>query len=65
MIQHLWESRAIYEYIADVFGLLPTGDAFARADAMSFIHSLNEVFDRISGLGVSVLECGKYQDLEG
>ncbi|KAH7090160.1 hypothetical protein BKA62DRAFT_67333 [Auriculariales sp. MPI-PUGE-AT-0066] len=47
---HLWESRAIHEYLAVQFGLLPTNDEFARAHLNSFVFSIYEIFDSVFAL---------------
>ncbi|KAH7096604.1 hypothetical protein BKA62DRAFT_719153 [Auriculariales sp. MPI-PUGE-AT-0066] len=48
--KHLWESRAIQEYIADVFNLFPSSDPFDRADSIAFVCSLYEIFDMFQAI---------------
>ncbi|KZV88608.1 hypothetical protein EXIGLDRAFT_678800 [Exidia glandulosa HHB12029] len=49
-VSYVWESKAIHEYLAEVFNLLPDGassDPLLRAECMSNIHSLYEQMDRL------------------
>ncbi|KAH7088630.1 hypothetical protein BKA62DRAFT_627255 [Auriculariales sp. MPI-PUGE-AT-0066] len=44
---HIWESRAIYDYVASELGFLPT-NPLARADVNSLVFSLYEILDIIA-----------------
>ncbi|KAH7090158.1 hypothetical protein BKA62DRAFT_101009 [Auriculariales sp. MPI-PUGE-AT-0066] len=44
---HIWESRAIYDYVASELGFLPS-NPLARADVNSLVFSLYEILDIIA-----------------
>ncbi|KAH7090062.1 hypothetical protein BKA62DRAFT_776720 [Auriculariales sp. MPI-PUGE-AT-0066] len=51
-VKYIWESRAINEYLAAKLGFLPHGDEYARADVMSYVHSLNELAEAMNFIGI-------------
>ncbi|KZV87508.1 glutathione s-transferase variant 2 [Exidia glandulosa HHB12029] len=54
-VVHIWESKAIHNYLADIFDLLPEGahtSAVKRAECFSNVFSLYEYMDRLSMIRV-------------